>query len=129
MKVYVENNENFESDDIIFKNITNVFDLEAIQKELEDKYHVVTEITPKRQISKDLWSIFIRSPYQGKNAKIGNDTKDAAKVALIVDYSTTGAMAISRSGADKQIMLLISSIANKHINEPFKYDKNIRSKL
>lgn len=110
------------------KNIANAFDIPAIKSEIE-KYDLVIEILPGRKISDDLRAMFIRAPYQGNDGLIGDDKKDAAKVALFVDYSTNGALAMSRSGADKETMIVISSIANKHIKKPFKLDRNIRSKL
>lgn len=112
-----------------FRNITNIFDLPNIKKELTDHNIVNIEILPKRHLNDDLYAMYIRTPYKGVNKDLSTDTRDGAKVALIVDYDNNGALALSRSGSDKQQMLLISEIANKHIRNPFKLDKSIRNKL
>lgn len=112
-----------------FRNITNIFDLPNIKKELATHNIVNVEILPKRHLNDNLYAMYIRTPYKGVNKDLSIDTRDGAKVALIVDYNNNGALALSRSGADKQQMLLISEIANKHIKNPFKLDKSIRNKL
>lgn len=112
-----------------FRNITNIFDLPNIKKELADHDIVNIEILPKRRLNDNLYAMYIRTPYKGVNKDLSTDTRDGAKVALIVDYDNNGALALSRSGSDKQQMLLISEIANKHIRNPFKLDKSIRNKL
>ena len=112
-----------------FRNITNIFNLPNIEKELNEHNITNIEILPKRHLTDNLYAIYIRTPYKGVNRDLSVDSRDGAKVALIVDYDNNGALALSRSGADKQQMLLISEIANKHINQPFKLDKSIRNKL
>ena len=117
------------SDRNYFRNIANIFNLTAIQKELRSNGIYNIEFLPKKKLKNNLYAMYIRTPYEGKGLGFTKDQKDGAKVALIVDYENNRALAISRSGADKREMLLISEIANKHINEPFKYDKNIKYKI
>lgn len=110
------------------RGIANVFDMKAIQKELE-KYDVEIEVLPARRQTDNIQALYIRAAYEAPNFIKQRDSKDAALVALFVDYSDSTALAMARSGADKQTMLLISSIANKHINKPFKYNKEIRYRI
>lgn len=110
------------------RGIANAFDIKRLRKEIE-KYNVITEILPQRQWDDTLYAMYIRAPYQGVNNSLENETKDAAVVALIVDYSDMSALAMARSGSDKEVMMLISSIANKYINKPFKYNTDIRSRI
>lgn len=110
------------------RGIANIFDIKSIQKELEE-YDVEIEILPARRWDENIQALYIRAAYQGKDIAKQRDSKDAALVALFVDYSDSTALAMARGGADKQTMLLISSVANKHINAPFKYNKDIRNRL
>lgn len=110
------------------RNIANVFDISRIQKILEEK-GIMNEILPMRKIKDNIYAMYIRTPYVGVSTGISKDVKDGARIALVVDYSTNGALAISRSGADKNQMILISSIANKCIKPPFKLDNTLRQKL
>lgn len=111
------------------RNITNIFNLTAITRELKSKGINNIEFLPKKKLKNNLYAMYIRTPYEGKSVGFTKDQKDGAKVALVVDYDTNEALAISRSGSDKREMLLIADIANKHINEPFKINRNLRSKL
>ena len=111
------------------RNIANIFNLTAIIKDLKSKGINNIEFLPKKKLKNNLYAIYIRTPYEGKGFGVTKDQKDGAKVALIVDYDTNEALAISRSGSDKREMLLIAAIANKYINEPFKINRNLRNKL
>ena len=117
------------SDSQNYRNITNIFNFTAITRELKSKGIDNIEFLPKKKLKNNLYAMYIRTPYEGKGLGFTKDQKDGAKVALVVDYDTNEALAISRSGSDKREMLLIADIANKHINEPFKINRNLRSKL
>ena len=110
------------------RNIANVFNIPLIQNELKKKYGIETFVSSKRKWSSDIWYVLISAPYIGKVKDILTPPEGTV-VALFVDYSTDSAFAMARKGADKQTMLLISSLANKHINEPFICDSSLRYKL
>ena len=110
------------------RNIANIFDIPAILDELQ-KYNITNiEILPVRQLREHLYAMYMICPYMGIVTDQHRD-KYKARIALIVDYDTNAALAVSRSGADKATMILMSSIANKHIEKPFKLDKTIRNRL
>ena len=111
------------------RNIANIFNLTAIIKDLKSNGINNFEFLPKKKLKNNLYAMYIRTPYQGKDLGVTKAQKDGAKVALVVDYDANEALAISRSGSNKREMLLIAAIANKYINEPFKLNRNIRSKL
>lgn len=110
------------------RNIANIFNIPAILDELQEYDISNIEILPARQLSKHLYAMYMVCPYIGIVMSQHQD-KYKARVALIVDYDTNTALAVSRSGADKATMILMSSIANKHIEKPFKLDKTIRNRL
>ena len=72
--------------------------------------------------------MLVKCKYIGNSNNLMRSPSPAV-VALIVNYNDETAFAMPRSGADKQTMLLISSIANKCICDPFKYDNSIRYKI
>lgn len=127
MKIYIENSIPDDNEELIpsARNITNIFDIPAIQKELEG-YGVELFISPLRRLRNNLWAVYVEAI---SSVELGSYNKITAKVALVVNYDDTTAFAISRGGSDKQLMMLIASVANKHINDPFKYDSNIRYQL
>ena len=110
------------------RNIANIFNIPAILNELQEYDITNIEILPTRQLRKHLYAMYMICPYVGIVTNPHRD-KYKARIALIVDYDRNTALAVSRSGADKATMILMSSIANKHIEEPFKLDKTIRNRL
>lgn len=108
-------------------NPANVFDIKSIMNELAP-YDVSISVLPQRQAKNDLVAIPLTVSYVANQAFI-SDEKYAAVVYLYIDYNHKSALAMSRKGSDKQTMLLVSSIANKHIRSPFKFDKTIRNKV
>lgn len=127
MKIYIENSIPDDAKDFrpSARNITNVFDITAIERELEG-YDVELSVSPLRKLRDNLWAVYVEAI---SSVESGGYNKTTARVALIVNYDDTSAFAMARGGSDKQLMMLIATIANKHINEPFKYDSNIRYQL
>ena len=117
-----------DSSQIIAKrNICNVFDTQRIEEELS-RYSIDINFSAPRSYNKDLWVMYVTSPYVG-NARNLLHTPAPTTVALFVNYDTESAFAMPRKGSDKPSLLLIASVCNKHINEPFKLDSNIRYEL
>lgn len=108
-------------------NISNVFDIKSIVNELA-QHDIQVEFDTKRHIKGDIWALPVYVPYVGKDL-VMNDGRCMAEIFLYADYENRHALAMSRRGADKAIMLLISSVANKHIRKPFTFNKAIRDKL
>ena len=128
MKIYVEAPiHEIEEPQSNCRNIVDVFDIKAIQHELE-KHGIKADINPKRKINDKLWAMYIVVPFNGLRSH-QVEGPNTARVALMVNFDNNTAFAIPRDGSDKQIMLLISTIANKHIKQPFKYDRNIRNQI
>lgn len=108
-------------------NLSNVFDLKAITKELSlDNIYI--DIGVKRHIKEDLWALPVTIPYAGVNTFV-HDGKFAAKVYLYADYADRTAFAMSKEGADKRLMLTVATTANKYVREPFVLDSCIRDKI
>lgn len=130
MKIYVKESNtesNVQNAQKYSLNPVNIFDIKSIVTELTP-YGVEINILPKRQAANNLVAIPVKVSYIGKHAFV-NDDKYSAHVNLYVDYENRGAFAMSRGGADKQLMMLLASVANKHIREPFKFDDSIRNKI
>lgn len=113
--------------DKICRDVYNAFDIPAIIKELK-LYDIQVNIGVRKRINERLFAVPISCEYIQTANKMENDKLDAM-VYLVADCSNLTAMAISRYGANKEKMLLISSIANKHIRVPFGYNSNIRKEL
>lgn len=126
MKIYIESSQDqLEVQETVTRNIANVFDIDAIKKELE-QYDLSIETFPIRRINDKLWAMYIEAV---SRITKGSINKTTARDALIVNYNNNTAMCMPRNGSDKKIMLLISSIANKHIKPPFVYDEAIRYEM
>lgn len=108
-------------------NPVNAFDLSAITNELL-RYGIDISILPQRIVKNNLFVIPIDMNYTSKFSRV-DDYKHAALVYLYVDYGDNSAYAMCKEGSDKQSMMLIASVANKHIKEPFKYNKKIRTRI
>lgn len=109
------------------RNVTNVFDISKIVNQLQ-RYNISVTFESPRWLNNELRMIIMQSKYRGRVNDLTRTPKPAT-IALIVDYENETAMAMPRSGSDKQTMLLMSSVANKYINEPFTYDSDIRFKI
>lgn len=108
-------------------NLTNIFDIKSIAAELA-QYDVTLTYNTKRQIATNIWALPATVSYVSKSAFVKDD-KCLAEVFLYADYENKEALAMSRRGADKETMLLVSSVANKHIRKPFKFSKRLREKI
>lgn len=108
-------------------NVTNIFNIKDIAAELS-QYDISLTYETKRQVAPNIWALPATVSYVSKNSFIEDD-KCLAEVFLYVDYENKEALAMSRRGADKQTMLLVSSVANKHIRKPFKFSKRLRDKV
>ena len=126
MKIYIESTqEQPEVNETVTRNITNVFDIDAIKRELQ-QYDLSIETFPIRRVNDKLWAMYIEAV---SRINTGSINKVTARDALIVNYDNNTALCMPRNGSDKKIMLLISSIANKHIKPPFVYDESIRYEM
>lgn len=108
-------------------NLTNIFDIKNIAAELA-QYDVTLTYETKRQIAPNIWALPATVSYVSKSSFVEDD-KCLAEVFLYADYENKEALAMSRRGADKETMLLVSSVANKHIRKPFKFSKRLREKI
>lgn len=108
-------------------NLTNIFDIKSIAAELA-QYDVTLTYETKRQIAPNIWALPATVSYVSKSSFVEDD-KCLAEVFLYADYENKEALAMSRRGADKETMLLVSSVANKHIRKPFKFSKRLREKI
>lgn len=109
------------------RNIANVFDLQKISEEMS-RYNLDATFSAPRFYNDALWVMYLTCPYYGRSHNILH-TPSPTKVALFVNYENNTAFAMPRKGADKQTQLLITSICNKHINDPFVFDSDIRYEL
>lgn len=125
MKIHIK--ESVDNAASINRNALNVFNIKKIISEMAE-YDISVNILPQRKERNDMVSIPLQIPYVGKFGTIEAD-KNAAIVKLIVDYNNDGALAMSREGSDKQAMMLLSSVANKYIREPFHLDKSIKTRI
>lgn len=125
MKIYIENKEIDKPTHQAKRNITNVFDIEKIQSEMEELYQMQINVSPKRRWSDDIWYILLSAPYIGRVKDLTTESPQT-EVRLFVDFENNTAFAMAQGGADKQAMMLLSSVANKHIKEPFKCDSSLR---
>lgn len=109
------------------RNIANIFDIQKISEELS-RYHIDISNSPAQRFNNKLWVMYVQSPYIGKSTNLLSEPAPSV-VALFVNYSNNTAFAMPRGGASKQSLMLIASVCNKHINEPFKFDSDIRYEL
>lgn len=121
MKIYIESSENS-------RNICNVFNIPLIRSEMQKEYDVEVSISPRRLWSNDIWYMVASIPYVGKQTDITTLHPDT-EVGLFVDYASNTAFAMPRRGSHKGSMMLLASVANKHINEPFKVDPSLRFRI
>lgn len=125
MKIFIENIETVEDSVPKNRNIMNVFDIHQIQAEMEKLYQMQITVSPKRRWSDNIWYVVLSSPYIGKIKDLTSESPQT-EVRLFVDYMNNTAFAMAQGGADKQAMMLLASVANKYILDPFKCDSNIR---
>lgn len=109
------------------RNVANIFNIQKITEELS-RYNIDITASPIRQYNTNLWVSYITAPYKGKVNNIINPPL-GAKVALFIDYDNETAFAMPRKGSSKQTLMLIASVCNKYINEPFEADSDIRYEL
>ena len=128
MKILIEQADAEELTVASKRNIFNVFDVPLIQSEMNRLYGMELSVSSKRRWSDDIWYVTISAPYIGKSKDLLTEPR-YTEVALFVDYESDTAFAMPRGGADKQAMMLLASVANKHILEPFKYDATLRNRI
>ena len=109
------------------RNIFNIFNIQKISEELS-RYNIQISTSPVKQYNSKLWVSYITSPYVGKVNNLISPPQPT-RVALFVDYDNETAFAMPRRGANKQTLMLIASVCNKHINEPFEVNSDIRYEL
>ena len=107
-------------------NVANVFDLKVIKAELL-QYDINVDFGTKRHIRSDIWAIPVTA--SASSNELFSENTLAAEVYLYVDYENVNALAMSRKGSDKETMMLIASVANKYIREPFVMSKLIRNRI
>lgn len=129
MVTLLENIDNIEdTSEVTKRGIVNVFDIHSIITEC-DKYDLSITVLPERELADGYRAVMLVAPQVLSTTDLTAANRTAARVALIVDYSTNSAYAMAQGGCDKIAIMYLSSVANKHINEPFQYNPNIRCKI